>query len=106
MRDHTVTVDRSTTPSTLTFAPNFNVAVSFIDRHLDEGRGATTVIRSVGGGEVTYGELAQNANRAGNVLAGLGIAPGDRVLMVVKDSAAFYYLFWRAIKAGSVPVPR
>ena len=105
MRDHTVTVDKSTSPSTLTFAPNFNVAVSFIDRHLDEGRSDKTVIRSVGGGEVTYAELAKNVNRAGNVLTGLGITPGDRVLMMVKDCPEFYYLFWGAIKADIVPVP-
>ena len=89
----------------MTFAPNFNVAVSFIDRNLDEGRGDKTIIRMVGGGEVTFSELAENVNRAGNVLAGLGIAPGDRVLMVVKDCPEFYYLFWGAIKAGIVPVP-
>jgi benzoate-CoA ligase family protein len=105
MRDHTVTVDRSTSPSTLTFAPNFNVAVAFIDRHLEEGRGDKVVVRSVAGGEVTYAELAENVNRAGNALKNLGIASGERVLMMVKDCHAFYYLFWGAIKAGVVPVP-
>jgi len=105
MRDHTVTVDRSTKPATLTFAPNFNVAVSFIDRHLDEGRADKIVIRPVGGDAVTYGELAENVNRAGNALKGLGIGQGERVLMMVKDSPAFYFLFWGAIKAGIVPVP-
>jgi len=105
MRDHTVTVDRSTTPATLTFAPNFNVAVSFIDRHLEEGRAGKVVIRPVGGTAVTHAELAENVNRAGNALKGLGIGQGDRVLMMVKDSPAFYSLFWGAIKAGVVPVP-
>ena len=105
MRDHTVTVDRSTSPSTLTFAPNFNVAVAFIDRHLEEGRGGKVVVRSVAGDEVTYAELAENVNRAGNALRNLGIAAGERVLMMVKDCPAFYFLFWGAIKAGVVPVP-
>jgi len=105
MRDHTVTVDRSTSPSTLTFAPNFNVAVAFIDRHLEEGRGDKVVVRSIADGEVTYAELAANVNRAGNALKSLGIAAGERVLMMVKDCPAFYYLFWGAIKAGVVPVP-
>jgi benzoate-CoA ligase family protein len=44
-------------------------------------------------------------NRAGNALLSLGLQPGDRVLMVVKDCPAFFYLFWGAIKAGIVPVP-
>ena len=35
----------------------------------------------------------------------LGLKPGDRLLMVVKDCPAFFYLFWGAIKAGIVPAP-
>ena len=30
---------------------------------------------------------------------------GERLLMIVKDSAEFFYLFWGAIKSGIVPVP-
>ena len=105
MQDNTVSVDTSQSPAKLTFAPVFNVAVPFIDRHLAEGRGAKVAIRETGGREVTYGELAAQVNRCGNALRGLGIAPGERVLMVVKDCAEFYFLFWGAIKAGIVPVP-
>ena len=104
MRDHTVAVDATQTPTALTFADNFNVAVPFIDRHVTEGRGAKVAIRDAAG-DVSYAELADNVNRAGNALAALGLDPGDRVLMVVKDCPAFFYLFWSAIKAGFVPVP-
>src|SRR5476651_2483532 len=83
----------------------FNVAVPFIDRHVPEGRGAKAAIRTVDGQTVTYAELAERVNRAGNALLALGLAPGERVLMVVKDCPAFFYLFWGAIKAGIVPVP-
>jgi benzoate-CoA ligase family protein len=82
----------------------FNVAVPFIDRHLGEGRGAKAAIRTAHE-TVTYAELAERVNRAGNTLLALGLEPGDRVLMVVKDCPAFFYLFWGAIKAGIVPVP-
>lgn len=105
MRAYGISVDRSTTPVGLSFSPGFNVAIPFIDRHLDEGRGDKVVIREVGGDQVTYAELADGVNRCGNVLIGLGIERGERVLMLVKDSAAFFYLFWGAIKAGIVPVP-
>ena len=101
MQDHTVTV----TDEEITFSPTFNVAVPFIDRHLDEGRTDQVAIRTNHGEEVTYGDLAERVNRAGNALLGLGISPGERVLMVVKDDPAFFYLFWGAIKAGIVPVP-
>lgn len=105
MQDHTVTVDRSGSPATLAFADNFNVVVPFIDRHLDEGRSAKVMMRTTVGGEVTYGELAESVNRAGNALLALGIGSGERLLMIVKDAPEFMYLFWGAIKAGIVPVP-
>ena len=83
----------------------FNVAVPFIDRHLVEGRGAKAAIRTVHGETVTYAQLAENVNRAGNALLALGLKPGDRLLMVVKDCPAFFYLFWGAIKAGIIAAP-
>jgi len=83
----------------------FNVAVPFIDRHVGEGRGAKAAIRTVDGETVTYAELAERVNRAGNALLALGLKPGDRMMMVVKDCPAFFYLFWGAIKAGIVPIP-
>src|SRR5262245_56273101 len=83
----------------------FNVAVPFIDRHAGEGRGAKAAIRTVHGETVTYAELAERVNRAGNALMALGLKPADRVMMVVKDCPAFFYVFWGAIKAGIVPIP-
>ena len=105
MPDHTVTVDRSGEVSALSFSTNFNVAVPFVDRHLDQGRAGKVVIRTTGGDAVTYGTLAENVNRCGNALIGLDVSRGERVLMIVKDCPAFFYTFWGAIKAGIVPVP-
>jgi len=105
MHDHTVAIDRSTSPTTIAYAPTFNVAPCFIDRHLAEGRADKVVIRSAAGDRVTYGQLAENVNRAGNALLGLGIGRGERLLMMIKDCPEFFYTFWGAIKAGIVPVP-
>ncbi len=99
-------------PSGISFGPDlrvklpsrFNVAVPFIDRHVGEGRAAKAAIRTAHE-TVSYAELAERVNRAGNALLALGVKPGDRLLMVVKDCPAFFYLFWGAIKAGIVPVP-
>lgn len=88
----------------VTLPARFNVAVPFIDRHVAEGRGAKAAIHTAQE-SVTYAELAERVNRAGNALLALGMTPGDRLLMVVKDCPAFFYLFWGAIKAGIVPVP-
>ena len=104
MQEHTVEVDTSFTPSDIEFSRVYNAAVTFIDRHLEEGRGDKDAIRGEGG-NVTYAELAANVNRCGNALADLGLVRRERVVMVVKDCAEFFYLFWGAIKAGFVPVP-
>jgi benzoate-CoA ligase family protein len=88
----------------LRFASGFNVATPFIDRHLGEGRGAKTAIRTIHG-DVSYADLAANVDRCAQALTRLGLRPGERMLMAVKDCPEFFYLFWGAIKAGVVPVP-
>ena len=104
MRDHAVRVDEAARPATIAFAPVFNVAVPFIDRHIEEGRRRKAAIRTVEG-DVSYGELAERVNRCSNALRDRGLAAGDRLLMVVKDCPEFFYLFWGSIKAGVMPVP-
>src|SRR5262245_3237452 len=104
MTSNTVAVDNLRSPTRLRFSPRFNVAVPFIDRHVLEGRGTKTAIRTVRG-DVSYAELAANVNRCAAALTRLGLRVGERMLMVVKDSPDFFYLFWGAIKAGIVPVP-
>ena len=104
MHSNIVDIDASERTSRLLFAQNYNVAVTFVDRHLAEGRGAKVAIR-MSDSAVTYAELVANVNRCANGLVSLGLRCGDRMLMVVKDCPAFFYLFWGAIKAGIVPVP-
>jgi len=105
MSDNTVALSQSGSGADLEFSAVFNVAPVFIDRHIDENRGNKVCIRATSGETVLYSQLFQRVNQAGNALLALGIQPGDRVLMVVKDCPEFYYLFWGAIKAGIVPVP-
>jgi benzoate-CoA ligase family protein len=102
-RDHTVTIDESVTPNALHYSGNFNVAVPFIDRHVERGRGQRIALRHLGG-EVSYAQLAQNVARAGNALLALGIAPGERMMMAALDEPMFFYVFWGAIKAGIIPI--
>ncbi len=102
-RDHTVAIDESVVPNALHFSANFNVAVPFIDRHVDEGGGQRIALRPQGG-EVSRAQLAENVDRAGNALLSLGIAAGERLIMAVLDEPIFYYVFWGAIKAGIIPI--
>jgi benzoate-CoA ligase family protein len=104
MNVDTVELNTACGPTSLRFSSRFNVAIPFIDRHLAEGRGGKTAIRTVDG-DVSYAELAANVDRCAVSLVEVGLRPGERMLMVVKDCPAFFYLFWGAIKAGIIPVP-
>src|SRR5256886_9907510 len=55
--------------------------------------------------EVSYGELAALANRAGNALRAQGVSRGDRVLIAQPDSAEFIAAFFGAAKIGALAVP-
>ena len=106
MQQHTVVVDSSVSPSVITYSDVFNVAVPFIDQHIDEGRGwKPAIVNHDTGDSITYAQLEDRVNRCGNLLRSLAGEPEGRVLMVVKDCPDFFYLFWGAIKTGMVPVP-
>ena len=53
---------------------------------------------------LSYGELDTKANKAGNVFLELGVRQGDRVLMMVRDTPAFVYVYFGLMKIGAVPV--
>jgi len=99
-----LTIARNSSPARLRYGARFNAASWYVDRHVAEGRGGRVAIEQAGRA-VTYAELAERVARAGNALVGLGLAAGDRVLVVVKDCPEFFFFFWGAIKAGIVPVP-
>ena len=104
MQDNTVAIEPGPSGSRIAFSPRFNAAAALIDRHLEQGRGAKIAIRTAAE-EVSYAALAERVARCGNALLDLGMRPADRLLIVVLDGPAFFYLFWGAIKAGIVPVP-
>jgi benzoate-CoA ligase family protein len=82
----------------------FNVTTAFVDENLEAGReGAVAIL--AGDRRITYGDLAEQINRAGNALRGLGVRPEERVFLLTLDSPEFAYLFWGAIRIGAVAVP-
>src|SRR5258706_5049859 len=96
--------DRSTSPPQLDIPRVYNAAVDFVDRHLAEGRGAKVAFLD-DTTELTYAGLAEQVNRAGNALRGLGVRMEERVLLVLLDTVRFPAMFFGAIKIGAVPVP-
>jgi benzoate-CoA ligase family protein len=55
--------------------------------------------------EISYRELSAVANRAGSALRAQGVSRGDRILIVLPDSAEFVAAFFGAAKIGAVAVP-
>jgi benzoate-CoA ligase family protein len=83
----------------------YNAAADLLDGNLEAGRGEKVAVRSTGGAELTYAEVAAAANRAGGALHDLGIEMENRVLMAMLDGPEFAATFFGAIKLGAVPVP-
>ena len=82
----------------------FNVAAYFVDRHISEGRG-NKIAFECGDERVSYRELFERVNRAGNMLKKLGVRQEERIGMLLLDTPEFAYCFFGAIKMGAVPIP-
>ena len=53
---------------------------------------------------LSYGELAARVARASNALRALGVSPGDRVLLLMRDTLEFAAAWLGAVHAGAVAV--
>jgi len=82
----------------------YNATVDILERNLREGRGGTPYLLTEERAW-SYEELARTADAAGAGLIELGLQPGDRVILALRDRPEFVSGFWGAIKAGLVPVP-
>jgi benzoate-CoA ligase family protein len=82
----------------------FNVATHFVDRHMGEGR-AQKIAFECGDERVSYGQLYERVNRAGNAFKRLGVRPEERIGLLMLDTPEFAYCFFGGIKAGAVPIP-
>ena len=81
----------------------YNVAVDFVDRNVQEGRGAKTAFVDPSR-NMTYGELLDQASRVGPMLARFGVEQENRIALILLDTVEFPVLFWGAVRAGVVPV--
>lgn len=57
------------------------------------------------GQEITYGEAGETCARFASCLAGLGLAPGDRLAVQVEKSPAALFLYLACLRAGLVYLP-
>ena len=95
----------STDPSLSAEIPErLNIAEHFLDAPAARHPARTAIVAEPA--RVTYAELAALACRVGNALLEQGVAPGDRVLIVLPDSAEFVASFFGSAKIGAVAVRR
>ncbi|MDH5540461.1 MAG: AMP-binding protein, partial [Rhizobacter sp.] len=88
----------------LKFAERLNCATELLDRHLAEGRGDRLCIQAPGL-RWTYADLADKANRIANVLVhGMGLVPGNRVLLRAPNNPMLAACWFGVIKAGGIAV--
>jgi benzoate-CoA ligase family protein len=81
----------------------FNIAEYFLGRLAAEHPDRIAIVGEPA--PVTYGALTLLADRVASALTREGIAPGERVLIVLPDSAEFMAAFFGAAKTGAVAVP-
>ncbi len=81
----------------------FNIAVHFLERPAAEHPNRIAIVGEPS--PVSYGDLSALANRVASALTREGIAPGERVLIILPDSAEFMAAFFGAARIGAVAVP-
>ena len=83
----------------------FNAASWFVDRNVIEGRGGSVAIEC-GDERITYGQVLECVNRAGNMLRErFDVRIEERVVLLLVDGPEFIFTFFGAIKIGAVPIP-
>lgn len=83
----------------------FNWAVDWFDQVSDPGRLALIVWKQGLAVLATYGELSSASGRMAQWLRGQGVRPGDRMMVVMRNSVDFYALSLAMMKLGAVMIP-
>lgn len=81
-----------------------NAAAFYVDRHVEEGRGARPAVRG-SGRSLSYADVLEQSARAAQVFADAGIDYEDRVVLLAPDSPEYVVAFWGLVRLGAVPVP-
>lgn len=79
-------------------------AVEFLLGQAALARHAHRTALVCGAQSVSYGALAAEVARASSALRALGVAPGDRILLLLRDSPEFAGAWLGAVHAGAVAI--
>ncbi|MCK6446017.1 MAG: benzoate-CoA ligase family protein [Planctomycetes bacterium] len=84
-----------------TFPARFNLCQYFLDRNLEEGRGAKPALL-VGRERRTYAELSTRVKRLSAAFRRAKLRPEERVLIVLPDGFEFAEAWFAVLRAGGV----
>ncbi len=76
---------------------------SLLERRLAQD--ADSEYLDVCGTRLTAGEVSQTGNRVANALIDLSVQPGDRVAILIENSAEAVVAWWGTVLAGAISVP-
>jgi benzoate-CoA ligase family protein len=82
----------------------FNACEYLLDRRLAAGDGQRIALTGPAG-EVSYAGLHDRVGRTAAGLRAIGLAPEQRILMVMADSPDFVVVYLAALRIGAIPVP-
>ena len=80
----------------------YNIAADTLDKHADERLAMLWEDWQGNRREVTFGEVRDTANRVANMLASLGVEPGDRVACLLPSTPETAASFMGVYKLGAI----
>jgi benzoate-CoA ligase len=95
--------DHSVTPPRLDIPRSYNAAHDLLQRNAGRA-GKTAYIDAATGQQLSFGELAQQAQQFANALRAAGFAPESRVMLCMHDTLEWPVVFLGCILAGVVPI--
>lgn len=88
--------------------PKFNFAYDVVDRVAMESPQKLALLwcnDDALAKHITFAEMKQQSNRVANIFRGLGIGKGDRVMLMLKRRAEFWYCLLALHRLGAICIP-
>lgn len=100
---HLSHADHSTSPPRVDIPRDYNAACDLLQRNASR-TGKVAFIDATTGAQLTYGQLAEQAQRFANALRARGFAPETRVMLAMLDTLEWPVVFLGCVLAGVVPI--